>query len=1152
MSRAPLEEGDLARRLVDDGVIVKADLDAALRDRPEGQPLGVFLVTRGLVSPDQLERLLFQTDGPSTAARRGDILVADALLEGRVVGHDQIEEARRVQRDVPLPLGTLLVRMGSVSATQLRNRAAGMEEPIHGEPVAWSPEVVEALRDPKRRFGKYVLVEEVGRGGMGVVYRAYDALLDRQVALKMLLADAFMVGAATTAGSMTTETQVERFKREARAAGKLSHPGIVTVYEVGVQNGFHFFTMEFVEGPSLEKLLRGARLAPKLAARLMREAAEALQHSHLAGVIHRDIKPGNLLLSVAPESVSTESTVATRLVLQAPVLSELSGRIRIADFGLARNVAAQGLTTRGDVMGTPAYMAPEQASGDVHRVSPRSDVYSLGAVLYHAVVGRPPFLGEGPMQVIAQVLGSDPEPPRSRVPDLPFDLEVITLRAMAKEPERRYADAQALADDLGRFLRGEAIQARPISRMERASRWVGRPLALSASLLALAIALPVGTWIGVRSVLDRLALDRALVLESRGSVLLREAQDAVRQPNPDWAAILRKFEKAREAFDGATREFPTLATSLHGRAQALVGLGRLDEGLADLDRLVLTSPGFAQGWLDRGLIRLYLIASRTDPIWVSGGPTRKWTQGHTAFQITPEDRAMVARVREDLAHVASLEPDRVKSQGSPILLLLIDGRPSEALAAVEEVLALDPNLQWAWVLKARSLGGLGRAEEALANVDRYLALLPNDEDAALLRAYILLDLGRPEEAAVGLRRLCARRLDPDAAVDTVAAILLRHGFAEVALEELERGATDPLSAWRLAGMAYAHLIRKDFAAALSCIDEAIRLEPSTGRFRMVRGQALLALGRAEESIPEFQAAQRAGVCTQVGLSYWVASAELERGEYAHALAELGPALAQEEEWADLWTLRGMVHWKKGDAAAAAADFACAIDLDPFDGRMRGLHGRVLRELGRTEEALAEHDEEVRLLPKDVDARLNRGLCLEALSRREDALAEYDHAAALAPEDVHVCLLRAGLLYRLERYADAEAECTRGLGRHADEADLLYLRAGARWQGSKVEEAVFDLTAFLAKAPGRKEGLRLRGECLVYLEKWAEARADLEAFLEADGTDAKAWFMLGMCAFRMQDRAAIGYFGKAEGLYPEGPDRDRARQGREAAEKKLGG
>ncbi|MEK7867596.1 MAG: tetratricopeptide repeat protein [Planctomycetota bacterium] len=1152
MSRAPLEEGDLARRLVDEGIVAKADLDAALPDRPEGQPLGVFLVMRGLVSPDQLERLLFPADGPSTAARRGDVLVAAALLEGRVVGHDQVEEARRVQRDVPLPLGTLLVRMGSVSPTELRRGAPpGMEEPIPGEPVAWSPEVLEALRDPKRRFGKYVLVEEVGRGGMGVVYRAYDALLDRQVALKMLLADAFMVGAATTAGSMTTETQVERFKREARAAGKLSHPGIIPIYEVGVQNGFHFFTMEFVEGPSLEKLLRGARLAPKLAARLAQEAAEALHHSHQAGVIHRDIKPGNLLLSIATAAVPTESTVATRLVLQAPVLSELSGRIRIADFGLARNVAAQGLTTRGEVMGTPAYMAPEQASGEIRRVGPRSDVYSLGAVLYHAVTGRPPFLGEGPMQVIAQVLGTDPEPPRSRVPDLPFDLEVIILRAMSKEPERRYADAQALADDLGRFQRGEAIHARPISRIERASRWVGRHRALSASLLALAIALPVGTWLGVTTVLDRRALDRALVLESRGSVLLREAQDAQRNPNPDWKAILRKFALARDAFDAALSEYPTLSTSLHGRAISALGLGRTDEALSFLDRLVETKPDFAQGWYDRAQVRLYMLAIRTDPMRRASRPDRKWTRGHTAFQVTPEDRAMVDQVRDDLGRVASIEPDRVKSQGAPMMLLLIDGKPKEALDAVNELIDADPNLPWSWLLRARCLAGLGRPGQALEEADRFLAVLPNHEDGGLVRAFILLDLDRPDQAAIALRRLFSRVLDDEATVRSVTDILLTHGFGDVALEEYKRGATDPLAAWRLAGMAYAHLVRRDYAATLSCIDDAIRLEPENGPFRSLRGHALQGLGRWEESIPEFQSAGRLRGLSDAQMRYWIANAEFQAGRTDRALEELGRLIAEGEEWSEPWLLRGMIRWRQGDPAAAEADLAKAIKLDPFDARTIGLYGGVLCALGRFEEALARYEEEIRLLPKDADARTNLGTCLDSLSRPEEALEAYDVAVGLDPDNLGASLLRANLLYRMGRNAEAEKECTRGLSRHADDGGLLFTRAKARYQDSKLEEALGDLAAYLVKDPGRKEAVRLRGECYYYMDRWEEARRDLEATIAPDEKDATAWLMLGVCAAQQGDRAAIEFLRKAESLYPPGPERDRARGAREAAEKKLG-
>lgn len=1151
MSRAPLERDALARRLVDDGIVAQADLDAALRECAEDQPLGVFLVMKGLLSPDQLERILFPTSDPSSTVNKNDLLVADALLEGRVVEQDVVEGARRVQRDVPLPLGTLLVRMGSVSASQLR-RLEGIEEPVPGEPVAWSPEVVAAVRDVKRRFGKYVLLEEVGRGGMGVVYRAWDAVLDRQVALKMLLTDAFLASAASTTESSSTETQIERFRREARAAARLSHPGIVPIYEVGVQNGFHFFTMEFVEGPSLDMVLRGARLAPRLAARLVQEAAEALHYSHQAGVIHRDIKPANLLLSTAPDSVSSNATVATRMVAEMPVLSEISGRVRIADFGLARNAAAAGLTTRGDVMGTPAYMAPEQAAGDVHLVGPRSDVYSLGAVLYHAVVGRPPFEGLGPMQVLTQVLTRDPEPPRSRVPDLPVDLEVIVLRAMSKEPERRYADAQALANDLGRFLRGEPIRARPIGRLERASRWVSRHRALAAVLFVLAIVLPTGTWLGVTAWLDRRALDRALLHESRGGVLLREALDAQRNPNPDWQGILRKFAKAREAFDAALREYPTLPTSLHGRAVALVESGRYDEALADLDRLIEMKPDLAQAWYDRALLRLYLLSLRADPMQLALRPGQRWIDGHTAFRVAPEDRAVLERVREDLRRVASIEPDRVKSQGAPVLLLLIDGKPQEALAAVDDVIAADPNITWTWLLRARCLAGVGRAEEALDQIDRYLRVLPNHDYGNLLRAFILLDLERPEQAAITLRSLFSRYQDDDATVRSVTRILLDHGFADVALEEYKRGAKDPLAAWRLAGMASAHMVRRDFRAMLSCIDDAIRLEPTNDWFRWLRSQALQGLGRWEESIVELEAARRAGVLSESQMRYWVANAERGLGRDERALAELDRAIALSEDWGEPWVLRGMIRWERGELEAAEADFGRAIEIDPYDARTRGLRGRVRRELGRAEEALADHDEQVRRLPRDADARMGRGLCLEALSRHEEALAEYEKASSLAPDRLEPLQLMACALYRLERWGPAAEAFARVLERCPDDANLRLIRARCLCEDSKLDEALGEIDRVLATEPERKDAVRLRGECYFYKDAWREAVRDLESTISADEKDPTAWFMLGVAACRLGDRKGIEYLRRSEKLYPPGPDQDRVRGARQEAEKRLGG
>jgi WD40 repeat protein len=319
----------------------------------------------------------------------------------------------------------------------------------------------------------YEVLGELGRGGMGIVYLARHTALRRLVALKMLLA-----------GSPAMPEPLARFRAEAEALARLQHPNIVQIYEIGEHEGRPFFAMEYVSGGSLAQAA-GKSEDLRWAARLVEELARAIEAVHRCGIVHRDLKPANILLSgewlVASGEQKADSSLATR---HSPLATP-----KITDFGLARDLAAdRHLTRTGQAMGTPAYMSPEQARGDVAAVGPATDIYALGAILYELLSGRPPFEEATAAQTIARVLADEPVSPARLRPGLPRDLVTICLRCLEKEPRKRYVTAQDLADDLHRFLAGEPIRARPVSRMERAWRWCCRRpvvaglLALSAGL----------------------------------------------------------------------------------------------------------------------------------------------------------------------------------------------------------------------------------------------------------------------------------------------------------------------------------------------------------------------------------------------------------------------------------------------------------------------------------------------------------------------------------------------------------------------------------------------------------------------------------------------------------------------------------------------
>ena len=313
-----------------------------------------------------------------------------------------------------------------------------------------------------RYFGRYEILQEIARGGMGVIYKARQSRLDRVVALKMILA-----------GQLASAADVSRFYGEAQAAANLEHPGIVPIYEVGQYGGQHYFSMAFVDGESLASRLAAGPMLQRDAALLVQQLCEAVQYAHQRGVIHRDLKPGNVLI-------------------------DGDGRPRITDFGLAKQTAvASDLTATGQVLGTPSYMPPEQAAGDLAAVGPAADIYSLGAVLYAALTGRPPFQAATPIDTLLQVRYADPVSPRLVNPAVKKDLETICLKCLEKEPQRRYASAADVAEDLRRFLHDEPILARRAGPIAQGARWLRKRrktvLAIVASA-ALAATLLIGAF----------------------------------------------------------------------------------------------------------------------------------------------------------------------------------------------------------------------------------------------------------------------------------------------------------------------------------------------------------------------------------------------------------------------------------------------------------------------------------------------------------------------------------------------------------------------------------------------------------------------------------------------------------------------------------
>jgi serine/threonine protein kinase len=382
-------------------------------------------------------------------------------------------------------------------------------EPLSASPATMSAPAEPLSIPPASSFSEftvagYEILGELGRGGMGVVYKARQIALNRLVALKMILA-----------GKFADDTQLKRFQAEAEALAKLQHPNIVGVYDVGSHQGNAYIALEYVEGGNLAEKLRSVPQQPRAAARLIELLARAMHSAHEVGIVHRDLKPINILLQpfVLGDARSGTNSSAGRSSQRSHSRSSSSARQsimthvtveygtpKITDFGLAKQEegASSGLTNAGSIMGTPSYMSPEQALGDVGLIGPATDTYSLGAMLYEMLTGRPPFRADTPVNTIMQVIRGEVVPPSKLVAKLPRDMETITLKCLEKSPAKRYASSLALAEDLSNYLEDRPITARPVGPIERTIKWIHRR-PLIASMIGLIVMgvlsfIILGTW----------------------------------------------------------------------------------------------------------------------------------------------------------------------------------------------------------------------------------------------------------------------------------------------------------------------------------------------------------------------------------------------------------------------------------------------------------------------------------------------------------------------------------------------------------------------------------------------------------------------------------------------------------------------------------
>jgi tetratricopeptide (TPR) repeat protein len=966
-----------------------------------------------------------------SGAAQSESLFAQLIVEQGLATAEHVREcldiiARLASEHVTPPrLGELLVRKGYLSPQQLEATLRISPKPANQSPSSSSQatlpaEVARAAEIGGNHVGKFVRVHAIGAGGMGEVWSAWDTELRRWVALKFL--------------NSKNRDEVLRFEREAQTAAKLSHPNIAAVYAVGEEGGRNYIALQLVRGRTLAVFPRDDR---RVLVEFLRQAALAVHYAHGEGVVHRDLKPHNLMV---------EGDLTRRS-------DPAEFRIYVMDFGLAKQAAGESsLSVSGTVLGTPSYMPPEQARGLMTAVNARSDVYSLGATLYEILTDRPPFKHENVYEILKKVVEEEPKPPRKLNPSVDADLETVVLKCLEKDPERRYASARELAEDLGRYLKGEPVLARPASVAYRLRKWVERRKALAAAvasavLAGIAIAaIVVGgaaerarearelgaeasrafagrDWSRTNELLGRyLALrpgdasarQRKAVCEKELERLRKEAESKVaameaaalcqkalanvKEGKTLWrvrTARPEQWEKFFAEAHGFVREALARDASLAGShftlGEILEAQGKWTEAVAAYDRTLELDAAFAEAWQRRGICYLELFSEALmDAQWRSRRPDQV-----LAILMAPGPRAVECRTKslDSLKKYSELRKEAAES---------IEYRYAQVAASIVQ----------------------GRFVEADQASDRLLAEVQTDERVWLLKAASQIARMNFKGAAATLTKL----------IDDVAPALWRPYFF--------RG--------------WIYLVSKDWDRALADCSRAVDLDSRQARIYGVR-----------------------------------AAVFIEKNDYASARADYDKAIEHSPQWGFAWTARAGARLRLGDAEGAVTDATRAMELEPTDSTAAMVRAQAKWRLSDRTAALDDASRAVKISPREPDTYTLRSQLRSAAGEKEAAIEDATKVVELNPRDVAGWRWRSSLRFQMKDPAGAIGDLTKAIDLAPQDLDLRYARGQYRLLSGDATGAIEDATRGIEAAPRDGKHRMLRGKALLAQTEHRKALDDFQ-------------------------------------------------------------
>jgi tetratricopeptide (TPR) repeat protein len=989
---------------------------------------------------------------------------------------------------------------------------------------------------PDRSFGPYEIVEEIARGGMGIVFKAWQKRLKRFVALKVL-----------KEGEGASEKQIRRFKRETEAAARLQHPNIVAVHEVGFLDGYHYFTMDLIEGDGLDRIIKRGRLSFEEALSILEEIARAIHYAHAEGIVHRDLKPANLIL-------------------------DMDGHPKITDFGLAKPIDQKSLSRTGTVVGTPFYMPPEQVKGETERIDQRVDIYALGVILYEMITGKVPFRGETTMEVYHRILHHDLLSPRKLNKKIPPEVETICLKAMEKDPEGRYATAEELADDIDRFLRGEPITAKPTGALAKALRRVKRNRAVAAvvSLVLLAVLLSGGVmaWLdriekvrererntlaerqSLSSEVQKLQFDaKSAIYSGMASIRderYRQAIAKIEKGLKHLAEIGRLPKKMKYIRDEAHKLIAGLDLRpiyrdayLHrGNAYRLLGdPASLDRSLGDYRKAAEYDPD--HGEVFREMAELFRLRRQFEKAVeamsraielqpASSGAFLYRGELYDLWQKPAEaikDYSVVVHKEKDVAEATEMldaeERTGAAARSDPrwhkqrrrlrnyMTALLKRGNaymamnlPEKALADFETVLDIDGSHYMAYLYRGRLHQRMGNPKEALEDFNEAISVDAARPDGYLYRGLFYCSERKYERALENFEMAAEKAPGCYEAViraGAVKTVMLRYDEARTLFEKVIHAVDKKRGRHR--SMAYLH--RGHLSRALGKWDDALRDYSKAVSLDPRYVDALLAratLHKKRKKLPE--ARMDADKVLHIQSSHpeglvLLGEIRLKMGYPKEAIVLFDRALKLRPDSVRAYAGRGEAYVRCGKIDAARADYEKALALERtvesdaffFFRKAEEKHEEAVatRKPEPYREALTYYARAIDLNPRYTRAYHRKAALYEAWGAFDESIATYSEAIASNPYGLDAYIARGLLLVRHAKDARAALDDFNTMLEINSKSEMAYVGRGLAYQLlGDLESAERELTKAIELNPDRVEAIKSRAE--IYRLQGDEAKA----------------------------------------------------------------